>query len=207
MDSLNAEMAVPACRKALGEHGDDPKYSYLLARSLYQNNDNEESFRLANSACERSYAAACQLAGQLLEEGFGPNASAVAAVEKYQRAINLGALFAADSLGNLKWRGADGVAQDKAGAINLFERAAAAGFPPADEALADAYAIGDGVERNAEKAFTHYAIAATMLESKGYSSEIVDQAIARRGTIARSMDPSIVARIWRESVLPLISRK
>ena len=201
----NPEDALAACQKALDQEPNTPRLQYQAARALNAKGNRQDAFELATKACDAGYAAACNLAGVLLQndEKIAPPERHAPperyAIDFYRKAVSLGSVQAEYYLGQMYWDGNEGMAADKDAGLKLFSEAARHGDPFSNRKLGEIYAArGDFAV-----ALFHLSIAAQVFERLALNDEAA-VAIALRGTLARHMDPAMVAAVWRDKVAPWV---
>ncbi|MGD9921389.1 MAG: caspase family protein [Pseudorhodoplanes sp.] len=90
---LNGGEGVTACRAALAQYPNTPRFEFQLARSLQKTKANEESAALYRSLVERGYFAALTNYGWMLNNGLGVPKDQKAAVHFYLLAAHQGDNF------------------------------------------------------------------------------------------------------------------
>ncbi|QWF72415.1 SEL1-like repeat protein [Methylomonas paludis] len=204
---IEAKQAIPACRQAVAEDSHTIRYQFQLALALKQDNQYDEALQLADQACEKSYAAACRLAAQLVGAAQGTPANPSRALELFKRAATLGNLAAANELAQLFWDGLNlpddhlTIPVDRPAALQLWDNAANKGIPQALAALAQRYELGEELPKDLEKALYYHALSAKQFEFYGLN-DLAKFEASRRGSLARRMNPELVAGIWHKQVIP-----
>lgn len=191
--------AIEVCRKALNEHPNYPRLQYELGRALHAKGDEAEALDLSSRACDGNYASACNNEGAIIQYSEKVHGTARRPVDYYQKAVSLGSFQAEYFLGLIYWDGADGTAVDTDKGIKLLTDAAQHGDPFANQKLGDIYSSRKMDTGNSALALFHLAIAAQVFEKLGMKDEAA-VAIGLRGTLARHMNPALVAAVWREKV-------
>ncbi|MEZ0262400.1 MAG: tetratricopeptide repeat protein [Alphaproteobacteria bacterium] len=112
------------------------------------------------AAAEKGNADAQRDAAEMYLEGITVKRDVDASVKWLTRAANGGDAYAQLLLGMRYDHGTDGVAWDDAKAAAWYRKSAAQGFPAAQFALGQQYALGQGVKRDYVQAHKWYSLAA-----------------------------------------------
>ncbi len=151
--------ALDACRLAIEEDPNVPRYHYQLGRVFYDKGDFEQAYREFATAADAGYAAARGAQGYLLDEGLGTTADKTRAVVLYRQAAEADVAFAAHNLGVLLREG-DGVPVDYAASLAFFRKAVALGYHQSLVDVGFAYDNGYGVAKDDTEAMRWYRQAA-----------------------------------------------
>lgn len=182
--SLDAALAVPACRAAHVAAPNLPRISFQLGRSLDRAGNGTESADLYRSAAEALYPVSMANLGLSYQNGDGVARDAVVAVQWYRKAADAGN---AGALTNLGAAYEDGIGSDAMGMNNLaalyakgvgtatnlpeavhwYQKAADAGLPLGMRNLGAMYENGSGVARDPAEAVRWYRKAADAGDAPG----------------------------------------
>jgi TPR repeat protein len=132
---------------------------------LYRNGEGvavnyEKAVEYYQQAAAKGSAPAQYNLGVHYSRGYGVEQNYEAAAKWYRLAVDQGNLNAIFNLGNLYQRGEVGVAKDEKEAVKLFGAGAMADHAGCANNLGHCYELGLGVEKNLEKAFIWYSMAA-----------------------------------------------
>lgn len=158
-NAIDVAKAEPACRQAMGEHPEERRYVFELARTLRVKKEYPETLALYDKAAAMGSLIAMVGIGLNYEQGVGVGQSYEKAVAQYQRAIDAGSTVAAENLGALYEYGDIGDAPDPAKAFELYAKAIAAGSSSAHVDLARLYEDGRGVAKDEAKAEQLFRVA------------------------------------------------
>lgn len=199
IEALNTDEAILACEQDLERWPNAPRLHFLLGRALSKAGRHAEARDAFRIAVERGYAIAFQNLGIVLKDGDDIPPDLETARSMFAKAIEEKAYIAGGPLGSMYWKG-EGGPVDKAQAVDLWQRAAAMGDPGSHESLGWVAELGrDGSTPDLPKALYHYAVAVKLLEAAGDETEAVAPRY-RRASLARILDPYVVAAKWHEAM-------
>jgi WD40 repeat protein len=201
---IDGPRAEKACEEAVARRPDDPRYRFQLARVRdRQGAESADVTRMYEQAAEKGYAAAFyNLAANYSDDNT--EANPIKARENFEEALRLGVLAAAKHLGRIYWFG-NGIEADRAKAVSIWRDAANKGEPSAHEMLAWVAELGrDGSAPDLAAALFHYAVAVRIFEEAGLESLAFPLRL-HRATLARNLDPQIVAQGWRSAMATVAS--
>ena len=195
-DRIDIQPALAACEAAVAREPATLRFSYQLGRVLRQAGRDEEANIHLTKASEGGYAMASHALGLAYRDGEGVEQDEAKARVLFQQALDGSIAVSAEPLGDLLWFGRGG-AEDRKGAVAVWNRGAAAGDPSSHNALGWVAEAGrDGSTPDLEAALLHYA-RSVRLANAG-SESVLGIARARQATLARILDPEAVARVWAQ---------
>jgi WD40 repeat protein len=202
-ESMDGPRAEAACREQVEKHPDEGRHWFHLGRVLGKQHTGSD-FDAYSAAVAFGYAAAFyNLAAEYLE-GDTVEADPVKARANFEEALRRGVLVAAKPLGRIYWFG-NGVEADREKALSLWREAAAKGEPSAHEMLAWVAELGrDGLEVDLSTALYHYAVAERRYREAGLAP-FAGSLQLTRASLARNLEPQIVAREWRRAMAVPVS--
>lgn len=126
-ESLDAQLALPACEAAAKDAPDVLRFQFQLARTLNKAGRLDEALRLYSELAETGYVAALMSLGMMYEEGLGVTQNHAEAARWYLLAAEKGNRVAQAGLGFMYLEGT-GVPQDEAEAKKWMHMADAQGY-------------------------------------------------------------------------------
>ena len=198
---LEFDKAIPACQAAVKDRPNEPRFKHELARALLRGGRGSataDAIEAMRSAAQRGYAAAIGNLGQAYERGEGVKQNFSLAARLYQQASEKGFLPAFSDLASMYWVGI-GETVDREKALELLRSGVEAGDPFSNLRLAELYEQGDGVPKDVQKTFFHYARSSEIFGQLGDED---NRAIprARLGSLARALSPEQAVRLAREAM-------
>ena len=157
---MDNKAALAACKSAVGQYPDEPRFNLQYGRALYATRNYAECFKRYRAAATRGHPLAMVFVGNLYIGGVGVARDAAAGKKWLRKAHALKFKMAELALAVLRLRGLAGVKQDPDKAIKVIRRWSMQGHPTAQVNLALAYRAGWGVTRNLAAAFAWYRKAA-----------------------------------------------
>jgi TPR repeat protein len=164
---LNADLAVPACRKA-AEQYPDPRFRFQLGRALEKAGNMQLAIDQYQMAANDWFPFAIYAIGRLYANGKGLPKDPEKALLWYNKAAEHGQPDAQFELGRAYRRG-DGFPKDAVRAVAWFQRGAQQGHAGAQYALGQMYNFGEGVAEDPRLAVYWYTQASNqgMPEAQG----------------------------------------
>ncbi|UVK55372.1 PQQ-binding-like beta-propeller repeat protein [Mesorhizobium sp. AR02] len=192
-EDINVKEALAACEIAIGTS--EPRSKYELGRALEKDGRLEEAVAAYHSAADAGYPMAFYGLGMAYQVGRGVAEDDAQAFAFYNKAFALGEPAAGSFLGQMYWNG-KGTAADTKKAMIIWEQAAEQGDPTSHEWLAWVAELGrNGMPSDLAAALYHYAVSVHLCEESGIPNSAIN-ARYRRATLARNMDPKLVADEW-----------
>ena len=165
-DKLDGKAAEAACRAAIADSADVPRFMFQLGRALDRQDRFDQAKAAYRAAFEEGYAPAFHAYGKLFELGLGGDVDYAKAAEYYQKALDAGMKFAAGDIGYLHEEGL-GFPKDTAAAAPLYRVAAEAGDGWSQVHLGFLYESGSGVPKDLGEAVKWYRAASEQGEAVG----------------------------------------
>jgi TPR repeat protein len=176
---LRPAVAIPACRAALENEPDNPRFKTLLARALLKAGQYDEALELNLQAAEVGYIGAFHNIGNHYKQGSGVERDIDLALDWFLKAAELGHPEDAYNAGVIYSGGTDTIAPDYELARLWLERSATQDYPSAFDKLGTLYQKGLGVPEDAVKANAMFEEGALL----GDASAMVNLGTAyRKGT-------------------------
>jgi tetratricopeptide (TPR) repeat protein len=158
-EEMSVEEAIQACRAALHEFPDTPRFEAQLANALFVARRYDESLEWFRKAAGHGYAFGMYSLGSMYRSGEGLPQDADQAAVWFRRAAGQGNLMAAYGLGWMYQEGR-GVPQDDAQALAWYRQAADRGEARAQYAVGWMHEQGRGVPQDKAEAVVWYRKAA-----------------------------------------------
>ena len=157
--NIDVEKAIQACKAALNEFPNTPRFQAQLGRALYKANHDEEAADWFRKVAEQRYGYGMYALGAMYAEGHGVPQDDAQAVAWFRKAAEQGNAPAQAWLG-VMYREGRGVPQDDAQAVAWFRKAAEQGNAPAQAHLGWMYMAGRGVPQDDAQAVAWFRKAA-----------------------------------------------
>ncbi len=161
IELVDAPAAIAACRRAVAQFPDVPRFAEELGRSYRSAGDYGQAMLWHRRAADAGYSAAEVSLGKMYRDGLGVAVDDAEALRWYRLAAAQDDSWAWVSLGIMARDGRGGP-QDYAEAMRRFQRAAAAGDDWAFTNIGRMYMDGLGVPRDIEQAVAWFKRAADM---------------------------------------------
>jgi TPR repeat protein len=158
-ETLDPELAIPACELALETSPDQLRYHFQLGRASHKAKRYQQARANYRFAAERGYIAAQLNLGRMHDDGLGVPVDHEAAVAWYRKAAERNDPRGQNALGRAYVNG-HGVPQDYAEAAKWYRLAAEQGQAGAQNDLGVLFALGWGVPQDEAAAFQWYMRAA-----------------------------------------------
>lgn len=155
IDQIDADRAVPVCRKAVQLEPDSAKYQTLLGRAFEAQKDNENALKHYRKVADHGYPLAQNNLGRMFEEGAGVIEDPEQAMNWYRKAAEQGDSWGQYNLGRI-YEGGKGVAKDFGKAMDWYQKAALQGHASAQVNLGRMYEKGHGIPKSFENALGWY---------------------------------------------------
>jgi TPR repeat protein len=182
-EDLDVAAAETACRAAVAAHPDEPRYAYLLGRTLHVKEDYEGARQAYEAALAKGHVMAGFALGILYEYALGVPEDFGKAAALYRQAADGGAFIGLRNLAGM-YESGSGVAQDYGEAARLYREGVDKGDPEAAIALGTLHEEGLGVAQDAAEAERLYraAIAGTDRNASAGARNALAWMWARAGT-------------------------
>jgi uncharacterized protein len=158
---LNASLAIGACRKAVVEFPNAPRFEAFLARALMKANRYSEAFGLLESTAAKGEPTAMYLLALMFSDGLGTRKDPGRARAWLERAATGGNGPAMNEIGRMYEHGI-GVAKNNALALSWYKRGAESGDAVAMENIGSIYTHGTGVSKDYKIAMDWFLKAAEL---------------------------------------------
>jgi TPR repeat protein len=168
-EEMNVEGAVQACRAALHEFPNTPRFEAQLANALFVARRYDEAVEWFRKAAGHGYAFGMYSLGSMYRSGDGLPQDDDQAMVWFRRAAERGNVMAAYGMGWMYQEGR-GVPQDDARALAWYRQAAEQGDAKAQYAVGWMYEKGHGVPRDKAEAVDWYRKAAKQGNSLAQSA-------------------------------------
>ncbi len=202
MQKVDAPLAEAACRRAVAASPRVMRFHYQLGRALALQNRRADAIPIFRQAASGGYRMANIGLWTTLGDDVAALLSREEALKRMNDALDKGVGIAGYLLAREYWEGRI-LSQDRGRALQFYSRAAALGDPYSHQRLSELNEFGELVPWNLERALYHQILAAAGLEELGLDSE---EAVIRRSSLARRLDPMIVSRISQEARVALAPR-
>ncbi|MBA3446079.1 MAG: caspase family protein [Pseudaminobacter sp.] len=159
--SLDPQIAIPACEKAIKAHPDNVRFKTLLARALDKAGRGEEAAVLNKIAIEAGYLGGYHNMGNLYRKGLGVEKDLEKAFELYMYAAERGHPEDQSNIGVMYMQGS-GVAEDYKLALEWLTKASEQNWATAHDKIGLLYLNGWGVEKDTAKAFEEFGKGANL---------------------------------------------
>ncbi len=161
IELVDAPAAIAACRRAVEQFPDVPRFAEELGRSYRAAGDYRQAMSWHRRAADAGYSAAEVSIGKMYRDGLGVRVDDAEALRWYRLAAAQDDSWAWVSLGIMA-RDGRGVPQDYAEALRWFQRAAETGNDWAFTNIGRMYMQGLGVPRDVGRAVAWFQRAAEM---------------------------------------------
>ncbi len=161
IELVDAPAAIAACRRAVEQFPDVPRFAEELGRSYRTAGDYRQAMIWHRRAAAAGYSAAEVSLGKMYRDGLGVPVDDALALRWYRLGAAQNDSWAWVSLGIMA-RDGRGVPQDYGEALRWFQRAAAAGDDWAFTNIGRMYLGGLGVPRDVDRAVAWFERAASM---------------------------------------------
>jgi TPR repeat protein len=166
---LDTGRAVEACKRAISEDPNNPRYQYQYGRALQKAGQHQHAMRWYRQAAEQGYIAAQFALGSMYAKGKGVAQNYTEAAKWFRHAAEQGDARAQFNLGVMYDKG-KGVAQNYTEAAKWYRQAAEQGNAPAQFNLGLKYDYGMGVAKNDTEAAKWYRKAAEQGHSEAQAA-------------------------------------
>jgi TPR repeat protein len=159
--SLDPQIAIPACEKAVAAHPENMRFKALLARALDKAGRGEEAAALNLIVMKAGYLDGYHNMGNLYRKGLGVEKDVKKAFELYMYAAERGHPEDQSNVGYMYMRG-EGVDVDYKQAMVWLTKATAQNWATAYDKIGLLYLNGWGVKKDAVRAFEAFGKGANL---------------------------------------------
>lgn len=154
-DKVESERAIAACRQAIAQQPDNPRFQYQLGRALEVAKNYAESLEWTHKAAAQKYPMALGSLGRVHHFGIGVVSKDLhKAADYFRQAAELGHAFAMTAFGQVIFELKDERRYGEA--VEWYRKAAALGSAHALTGLGYVYANGFGVARDYSEAVKYF---------------------------------------------------
>ncbi len=154
-NEINIEKALAACRAAVKDHADVPRFVYQLGRAELAAKNMEAANKLFEAAAEKGHVRALNQLGYMAQRGFGRPQSVEEANVYFKKAAEKGDPYGMLSYGRNLARGR-GVKPDVNAGLVYLNHAVEMGHTYAMNELGSMYLYGEPVKANAKRGVRFY---------------------------------------------------
>jgi TPR repeat protein len=158
-NDLRADEAIAACREAIAEHPQVPRFRHQLGRALYANGEYDAAIVEFKAAWEAGHVRSGQLLGRFYQLGAGVEKDPSKAIPFFEAAAARGDPYAQHSLAKALIEG-NGVEEDLQRGLDFYAKAVEAGHTYAMNGLGAAYLYGERVPKDVERAHSLFTASA-----------------------------------------------
>lgn len=151
-ERIDTAKAIKACRQAVKEHPDTPRFLYQLGRAYIKAGDSISAFKFFMKAAEKGYPKAQTAVGVMYHDGEGIKKDYKQAFKLFMKAAKQGNTEAQYYIG-LMYFNSEWVKKNYKKAFKWLSKAAEGGAPGAGGTIGFMYYKGLGVKKDYKKAF------------------------------------------------------
>lgn len=159
--------AIAACKEAVANFPDEPRFVYQLARARYAQGEYASANEVFRELAKKDYAIAMVHLGFSFAQGNGLDKDDQKAVEWYQKAADLDNALAFNNLGVMYGSGR-GVPKELKKSVSFYKKAAELGDIVAMSNLGGLYLTGNGVKKDPKLGVRWISRAAELGDRNGY---------------------------------------
>jgi len=192
--SLDPQIAIPACEKAVAAHPDNMRFKALLARALDKAGRGEEAAALNLVVMKAGYLDGYHNMGNLYRKGLGVEKDVKKAFELYMYAAERGHPEDQSNIGYMYMRG-EGVEVDYKQAMVWLSKATAQNWATAYDKIGLLYLNGWGVKKDAVRAFEAFGKGANL----GNAPSMVNYANCYKEGVGTEQDFKKAYRLYAQA--------
>jgi TPR repeat protein len=154
-NDIDVPKAEDACRKAVADFPDVPRFKFQYGRVLYAKGQYNGALKMLRAALDGGHVRAGQILGRLYQLGAGVELAPEKAIPLLEAAARRGDPYAQHTLGKALLEG-NGVGRNVQRGLELLQRAVESGHTYALNQLGGEYLSGNRVPKNLERAYVMF---------------------------------------------------